>query len=273
MVRVQVHDINDAPIAVNDLDTLDEDTGILLNVLQNDADLADDIIAEHHAMHLVQMPNHGDLQIDGDQLIYTPKPNYYGNDYLRYAFCDQALCDTAMVRIHVRSINDEPIAKDDYLNTLSDLLLVFDPLINDHDSLDMEILDWSIISTEGLRQPSHGFTFVDLQVGLMIYVPDLGFVGADTFEYQVCDQGPDTILCDIALVYVSVYSPALSKPHLTPDLWETVRSGPQRHSSARIITEQQLQKVLKTHSAQEDLSPGNYRYIPDHPLGLVPQTY
>jgi hypothetical protein len=266
MIRIQVHAINDAPVAVNDHDTLDEDKSIVLYVTQNDSDKADNLPSEQHGMFLVQMPNHGDVQIDQDQLIYTPKPDYYGNDYLRYAYCDEALCDTAIAHIHVRSINDRPVANDDYLNTLQDLLLVFDPLKNDHDSLDLALLEWSSITMEGLRQPSHGFAYVDLQVGLVIYVPDPGFTGTDTFEYRVCDQGPDTVLCDSALVYVTVQSPANLRIDPAPDKLELIHSDTLRQSGSKIITKQQLQSELKKYIAKNSVSPGIYRYLPDYHL-------
>ena len=113
LVQIRVHAINDAPVAQNDLDTVYEDSWIRLDVIGNDSDLADNIRMENAPVKVVEMPRQGVLTVEQDGLTYRPNANYYGNDYFRYSICDESLCDTAMVRIHIKPVNDPPKVQDE----------------------------------------------------------------------------------------------------------------------------------------------------------------
>lgn len=205
MVTLIVHAINDAPTAVNDLDTVFEDSWIDLDVMKNDGDLADNApLGDFDEIQIVEYPRHGSLTVENKHVRYQPYPNYFGNDYFRYYICDESLCDTAMARIHVKPVNDSPHAREDHFTTFEQLLVIMDVLANDDDSLDLELPAASGLSVEGLLQPAHGFLYLDIAVGLVVYLPDQGFIGTDSFEYQFCDQGPNPILCDTALVTIEV---------------------------------------------------------------------
>ena len=131
-----------------------------------------------------------------------------------------------------------------------------------NDSVDLSSLDRSSIITDGLLQPLHGFVYVDQQVSLLIYVPDPGFIGADTFQYLVCDQGPDTFLCDSAFIYVTVHPPVNSKSHQALNKLGFFQSDTLKQSLPG-FTEHQIEKAVKYHISKNRLSPGIYRYIPD----------
>jgi hypothetical protein len=107
----------------------------------------------------------------------------------------------------------------------------------------------------------------------VIYVPEPGFVGADTFEYRVCDQGPDIALCDSAIVHVSVDSPEATKQRHIPNLLDNVQLSPQWQSSSAIDTRKQLQEALKEYTSKNDLIPGTYRYTLANTLRLLPQKF
>jgi hypothetical protein len=125
-----------------------------------------------------------------------------------------ALCDTAGVKIHVRPTNDPPQLNKDIDSTFKDLLAVVEVLANDYDTIDEQRhLDWSSLSTAGLTEPNHGFTYVDNEVGLIVYVPKLGFTGVDSFQYSVCDKGLPPAMCDTTWVIIHVLDEQIgSKP-------------------------------------------------------------
>ncbi len=54
----------------------------------------------------------------------------------------------------------------------------------------------------GLVQPTNGIIINNLD-GTITYTPNPGFIGIDTFEYQVCSI-EDSLVCDVALVTVTV---------------------------------------------------------------------
>lgn len=65
-----------------------------------------------------------------------------------------------------------------------------------------DLLDPTTVTTTGVDQPSNGTTSINPTTGVITYVPNLGFVGTDVFEYIVCDTGGSP--CDTAQVIVTV---------------------------------------------------------------------
>ncbi|MCB0667129.1 MAG: tandem-95 repeat protein, partial [Saprospiraceae bacterium] len=203
---IKVHAVNDAPIARDDADTLIEDSWMYLEVMSNDSDDMDSVPFEIESLEIVQMPGQGQLEMEGGNIIYRPGSNYFGNDYFRYVICDESLCDTAIARIHIKAVNDAPRVRNDRYETFTNLLLIMDVSENDDDSLDLALPDFSSLSTTGLQQPQHGFIYLDQEVNLIVYVPDDDFTGIDSFQYRLCDFGPEPILCDTAMVMINVVS-------------------------------------------------------------------
>lgn len=107
-VTVTVNPINDAPVAVNDSATTDEDTPATGNVLGNDTDV-DNVRADLTATKVTE-PAHGTLAlVPGGSFTYTPDANYHGSDSFTYKVSDGALnSNVATVNITVRSVNDAP---------------------------------------------------------------------------------------------------------------------------------------------------------------------
>lgn len=62
--------------------------------------------------------------------------------------------------------------------------------------------DPSTVTTSGFLQPTDGSVVINAD-GTVTYTPNNGYIGIDTFEYQVCKIN-DTTLCDIALVTVNI---------------------------------------------------------------------
>jgi hypothetical protein len=91
-------------------------------------------------------------------------------------------------------------AVDDYAKTLVNQPVTIPILKNDYGFL--ATIDPASVSTIGLLQPKHGTVIVNSN-GTVLYTPNTGFVGIDTFQYQVCST-PSPIVCDLAYVYVQI---------------------------------------------------------------------
>ncbi|MCH7573896.1 MAG: tandem-95 repeat protein [Candidatus Marinimicrobia bacterium] len=108
-VTVIVRPWNDAPIAVDDTVSTDEDVPVTIAAVVNDFDIDND-----HSILVISgidsPPLHGNVDILGDTaLYYTPKAEFSGSDSLRYIVSDGLKSDTAKVVISVIYVNDPPI--------------------------------------------------------------------------------------------------------------------------------------------------------------------
>jgi hypothetical protein len=193
--------LNLPPIANDDRLEVAEDTvDSILNVLANDSD------GNQDTLRIVDttQPDHGYVEIAeaGAHLLYSPEPNYYGPDSLRYGLDDgNGGSSTASVEITVVGINDPPDTQDDSVLTDEDTPVVIDVLANDQD-VDGN-LDTSTVQSIGL--PAHGSTYIDSTTGAITYTPTLNWNGNERFAYRVCDDGtPLPPKCETAAVDVTV---------------------------------------------------------------------
>ena len=91
-------------------------------------------------------------------------------------------------------------ANDDYARTMVNQPVTIPILLNDFGFL--AVIDPASVVTAGLLQPKNGTVTVNAN-GTVIYTPNTGYVGKDTFEYRVCST-PSPVVCDNALVYVDI---------------------------------------------------------------------
>ncbi len=194
-VTVTVTNINDAPIAVDDAFTIDEDSvAVVLQPLQNDSDPDDDAISLVAWFH---EPVSGAVSRDGDTLIYTPNPNFYGSDTITYTITDgNGLYDSAEITITVAPVNDPPAAGDDSYEVDEDSVDTrFEVLDNDDDPVEGDPL-----SITAVGDPDQGGA-ATIDGDAVLYTPAPDFFGVETFSYTIDDgQGGQ----DSATVTVTV---------------------------------------------------------------------
>lgn len=192
-ISVLVTSINDTPLALNDAVTLDEDTSVTVQVLQNDSDLDNDLLVV-----TAQSPAHGQVTIGLDGSIhYTPEQNFYGVDSLTYTLDDgHGGTAQAQLSIIVEPINDLPIALDDYASVEEDLSVTIDLLANDSDVDNDEL-------TLILELGAHG-ELVELSGGSVRYTPDVNYNGSDTINYHIEDGNGGQASAVVTIDIVSV---------------------------------------------------------------------
>ena len=110
-VTITVTAVNDAPVAVNDSYSTNEDTPLTIaapGVLANDTDVDSATLTAVAG----QRPGHGTLTLNADgSFTYTPAANFNGSDSFTYKANDGSLdSNTATVTITINAVNDAPVA-------------------------------------------------------------------------------------------------------------------------------------------------------------------
>ena len=192
VVHVTVTPVQDAPVAVDDHALTDEDTPLLVDVLANDFDVDADALS----IRTFLQPSCGRVyQHEDGQLAYTPASDYWGSDTFTYEVTDPSgACDTATVYLTVITVNDDPVAADDFVVTERNTLLHLDLLANDLD------VDGDVLRFVSFTSPEHG-RLVQEGEAAVSFQSDHDYVGADTFTYTVGDASGGR---DTATVYITV---------------------------------------------------------------------
>ena len=106
-VTVIVTSVNDPPVAMGDSTTTDEDTAIVIRVLDNDTDVDGDSLS----VIAVGTPSNGAAAITGNAttVTYTPNSSFHGSDSFTYVASDgNGGTDTGTVTVTVTAVDDEP---------------------------------------------------------------------------------------------------------------------------------------------------------------------
>ena len=190
-----MNSVNDPPVADDDSDSVDEDAGpVTVDVIGNDSDIDDGL--DPASVTVTSGPSNGSTSVNPDGSIdYTPDPHFNGSDSFTYEVCDFAGdCDTATVDITVNPMNDPPTADDDIVAVDQDSTTTIDVQANDGD------IDGDPLGTSLTGLPSNGLAVVNLD-GTIDYTPNFGYLGPDSFTYQVCDP---SFACANATVFITV---------------------------------------------------------------------
>ncbi|MBQ4834213.1 tandem-95 repeat protein, partial [Pseudoalteromonas sp. MMG010] len=123
--------VNDAPIALADNITIEEDSAsTLINVLANDLDIDNDALSITAATTDI-----GTVSIISNKLQYTPPADTHGTATITYAINDgNEGSATANVAVTINSVNDVPVAVNDTASMDEDAApITIDVLANDTD--------------------------------------------------------------------------------------------------------------------------------------------
>ncbi|MCG8404095.1 MAG: Ig-like domain-containing protein [Phycisphaerales bacterium] len=240
VVNITVNPINDLPTAVDDPNaTVNEDATVAITVLANDNPGPDGNL-DPTSVTVTVPPANGTATPNAAGVIeYVPNPNFNGTDTFTYQVCDDgipppAACDAAVVTITVNPVNDPPDAVDDPSATVNeDATIAITVLANDNPGPDGNLDPTSVTVTVA---PANG-TATPNAAGVIEYIPNPNFNGADTFTYQVCDDGiPLPALCDTAVVNVNVI-PVNDPPVANPDTNKLMEDAMPNAVTGNVLTD------------------------------------
>ncbi|WP_221894236.1 tandem-95 repeat protein [Bathymodiolus japonicus methanotrophic gill symbiont] len=209
-VSIDVHAVNDAPVAQADVYNTPEDTPIKVTsaqgVLNNDIDPDGDTFAGLQT----SAPAHGKVKWvpwDGSS-IYTPNTNFNGTDSFTYKAWDgHLLSNEVTITINVHPVDDAPVATDDLYSVGEDGFLKVTVakglLANDHD------VDGNILRVNSIvSSVANGALQMSLD-GSFTYKPNFGFFGTDSFTYKANDGKVNSVVATVTITVTHVNHPVL----------------------------------------------------------------
>jgi hypothetical protein len=204
---IAVSPSNDAPVAVADTASTDEDTPVNVQVLANDSDV------DSSALRVVRVgtsaATHGTVSINPDDTLrFVPEANFNGASTFSYTISDGSLESTALVTVQVLAVNDAPVARDDTASTAFGTPVSVQVLANDAD-VEGDNLSVSGVDTAGTR----GTVSIADDRKSVRFVPEAGFSGSTSFGYTISD-GQST---GSARVTVQVLASTAPDPNPTPN--------------------------------------------------------
>jgi cysteine-rich repeat protein len=209
VVSVAIGDENDAPTAVDDTGTTDEDTAVAFAALAgNDTDPE----AQTLAVTAVSDPTNGTVVLDAGTATFTPDADFNGTATFNYTVSDGVASDVGTVTITVAPVNDPPTAVDDNETTPEDTQIVLGTLAgNDAD------IDGPTLTVSAVANATNGTAVLD--AGSVTFTPAANFVGTASFTYTVSDG----TLTDDATVTIEVT--AVNDPPVAVDDTAAVQEG------------------------------------------------
>ncbi|PIE00735.1 MAG: hypothetical protein CSA79_02545 [Thiothrix nivea] len=198
-------DSNTNPVANDDSGRTKPGEALTISVLENDTDADGDTLT---ISSVDATSRHGGtVTISGSDVVYTPTGGFTGTDTFTYTITDgQGGTATATVTVSVDS--DEPVndldVRDDQQTTNVDTSVTIDVLENDKDpdGDKLTIKDFD-------SNTQQGGTVTKNSDGHLVYTPEKGFTGKDSFNYTVQDENGET---GSAVVTVTVEDDSGMKP-------------------------------------------------------------
>lgn len=210
-VAVTVNPVNDDPVAVDDIETTDEDVAVVVDLLGNDTDVdGDDLSIGSVSVD----PAEGSVVDNGDGTVtFTPALNFNGPATITYTVVDgNGGEDTGEAVVSVGAVNDGPVAEDDADTTEEDTPITVDVLGNDSDA---DGDDLTVISAVVPAEQGEADINPD---GAITFTPAENFNGTATITYTIADGngGTDTAELVIEVTPVNDAPEAADDAETTP---------------------------------------------------------
>ncbi|MGB7803822.1 Ig-like domain-containing protein [Buttiauxella sp.] len=275
---VTINVTNQAPIPVNDNQTLDEDSSATGNVLTNDRDPEGDTLSvktftvegqTYDAGTTVTLAgSHGTLTVKTDGTYsYTPGGDWNGNILVSYVVTDGNINGdkTATLGLHVTEVDD---AVDNIEKEHTGTVISTDVLANDRFSNTDKAIT-------GFTQGEHG-TVTRGPGNTLIYTPTPGYVGQDKYFYTITSGGIE----ETATVYILLTNtPPTATTQLVSTPEDTALDGDVLHNivdpdgDPLHVTDFQIAGIAGTHQAGESVvianqgtfilrANGTYSFVP-----------
>ncbi|PSW56865.1 retention module-containing protein [Photobacterium leiognathi] len=226
---VIVTPVNDAPVAMPEEVTTDEDTSITVDLIKNDSDIdGDKLTVKEINGTPVTLGHEQTIVVDNGKIViahdggmtFVPSDNYHGDVTVPYTITDGDKTATSTVTIHVTPVNDAPVANPDSFTTDEDTSITVDLIKNDHD-IDgdkltvKEINGTPLTGGEQTVVVDHG-KIVIADDGGMTFIPSDNYHGDVTVPYTITDG--DKSATSTVTIHVT---PVNDAPIANPDSYTT----------------------------------------------------
>lgn len=209
-VTIIIDDAADKPVAVNDAASTDENMPVTFSIVGNDTGAIDPATVDLDPVSpgvqvLYSIQGQGSYTVDRNGILtFTPVAGFTGAAKpVSYTVRNMLgeLSNQAVISITVNpTISLNPFAMDDYAETVMDepvIIAVVDNDIHDTGTLDPT-------SVKIINLPEHG-TVVVKPDGTVVYTPETGFIGADSFNYTINDTNGRTSNTAEVVIFVNEF--------------------------------------------------------------------
>jgi large repetitive protein len=223
LVAVIVAPINDAPFAVGDSLTTDEDVAVevaVATLLGNDTDVDSDALS----LTAVQNAVSGSVALIGGTVRFEPAADFSGPASFEYVVFDGTTSAVATVSVAISAVNDAPSAGDDAASVDEDRVLTLSAaslLANDTDVDGPALTITAVTASVGTAQ---------LTGDGVVFTAPADFHGLATLVYTASDGE----LSDSATVAVTV-QPTNDAPAARPDAVNTNEDAPLDIAAATLL--------------------------------------
>jgi len=204
----EIINVNDIPVANDDIEIVDEDEILENDVLINDTGLSNGGIL----VTIITNVTNGTLElIEDGSYTYIPNDDYHGTDSFIYEVCDiDGDCSQATVSITINSVNDLPVAQNDGISVDEDSNLNDIFILEDNgngadyfggDGPSIGPITLISETVNGTIEFNDNGSPNDPTDDYFTYTPKQNYFGSDYFEYKICDYDGD---CDQAIVNIEV---------------------------------------------------------------------
>jgi hypothetical protein len=192
LATFSVTGVNDAPTAVGETISENEDTTLVINqaaLLQNDSDVDTATDGQMLTITAVSNAQHGMVTLNANGTIsFVPDANFYGNASFDYTVNDgNGGTATTTATIALANVNDAPVATGETVNSNEDevLTITASALLQNDSDIDNAHADLTISRV----QSGTGGTVSLSASGNVVFTPTLNYNGTATFTYWVKDPG------------------------------------------------------------------------------------
>lgn len=195
-VSITITPVSDAPVANNQIVSLQEDVVTPITLTASDAD------GNVLTYTILTSPAHGVLSGTLPNLIYTPTANFNGSDEFTFQVNDgTSNSNIATVSITVTPLNDDaPVANSQSVSTVEETPKLITLTGNDPDG---NPVTFSIVD-----QPTHG---VLSGAGASItYTPAQDYFGADSFTFTVFDGTQTSSAATVSITVTPISDPPVA---------------------------------------------------------------
>ncbi len=187
-ITLTVAAVNDAPVALAQTISTTRNSNAAVTLAGTDVE------SDTISYTLVTSPTHGSLSGEIPNLLYTPQPNFVGEDSFQFRASDpQDAATVATINITVLPTNIAPVAENLILSTTQESAVAVNLTASDADG---DGLTYRIVST-----PTNGT--LSGEGADWIYTPNANFTGVESFTFTANDGQVDAPVATVTITVVA----------------------------------------------------------------------